>query len=374
MFVSTTLINNLNVVKVIVNLKSKSELSSTSSPIRKIWIDAVRGFAITLVVIGHVIQTGSAGAFDFFMHPLFLIIYTFHMPLFMLISGIASGSSLGRYNFVSLAITKVRTLVIPIIIWSVLGSMTFFLIQSIFEKSFSLQDFIKYSLRGAVDPSSVLWFPWILFVTNLAAWLALSITKKYGIWVLISSVLIVWLLPINSYFGLFQMKWLYPFFILGLLISKYGHYLQKNEFAIVLVSVSSFVVLVPFWKREYSIYISQMEFDSNNFFEYLGSYIFRYSIAILGSVACIGIIRIIGKYHRMGLLAKLGIASMGIYCLQTFLVMILGNIPSPHNDLFVYNFVYTPVMSLLLVTVCYLISTKIIERNKVSRVLLLGGR
>ena len=55
---------------------------------RLLWIDNLRACLIFLVVIGHVIQ---------FSHPhygdtlLFQYIYSFHMPLFVFISGFVSG-------------------------------------------------------------------------------------------------------------------------------------------------------------------------------------------------------------------------------------------------------------------------------------------
>ena len=61
-------------------------------------IDAIKAFAIFCVVLGHCIQYGS-GIFYlkdeiYFENWLFKIIYSFHMPLFMLISGYLFGSKI----------------------------------------------------------------------------------------------------------------------------------------------------------------------------------------------------------------------------------------------------------------------------------------
>lgn len=56
---------------------------------RELYPDIIKGIAIILVVLGHCIQFGSAFSTNllFFKSSIFIAIYSFHMPLFMLISG-----------------------------------------------------------------------------------------------------------------------------------------------------------------------------------------------------------------------------------------------------------------------------------------------
>lgn len=81
------------------------------------YIDAVKGFAILLVVMGHVdaaihpdwreiLQRSEVGAMFWWK-----IIYSFHMPLFFFISGFLCRSN-GEFSFF---IRKVRTLLVPFI-------------------------------------------------------------------------------------------------------------------------------------------------------------------------------------------------------------------------------------------------------------------
>ena len=49
------------------------------------YLDIMKGFAIWLVVIGHLIQYNNC--VDWIEHPMFTWIYSFHMPLFFYISG-----------------------------------------------------------------------------------------------------------------------------------------------------------------------------------------------------------------------------------------------------------------------------------------------
>lgn len=83
---------------------------------REIKLDALRGFAIILVVVGHVTQFHDL--VNYRSNLLFKIIYSFHMPLFFFISGRVSslygtdGPSLTSY------IGKVKNLALPWIIWT----------------------------------------------------------------------------------------------------------------------------------------------------------------------------------------------------------------------------------------------------------------
>ena len=51
---------------------------------RDLFLDIAKGLAIILVVVGHVVQ-GSATNFDDLLW--FKVIYSFHMPLFVFLSG-----------------------------------------------------------------------------------------------------------------------------------------------------------------------------------------------------------------------------------------------------------------------------------------------
>ena len=58
--------------------------TATAGTTRFEFVDALRGFAIVFVVIGHTLQYGAADPDE---NALFRLIYAFHMPLFMFISG-----------------------------------------------------------------------------------------------------------------------------------------------------------------------------------------------------------------------------------------------------------------------------------------------
>ncbi|RZN54921.1 hypothetical protein D9736_04020 [Escherichia sp. E10V10] len=69
-------------------MKNESHLIITETPsTRNSIIDSMKGLAIIFVVWGHSIQFVKKDSLNFFDNPLFITIYSFHMPFFMLLSG-----------------------------------------------------------------------------------------------------------------------------------------------------------------------------------------------------------------------------------------------------------------------------------------------
>lgn len=81
-------------------------------------IDIVRGVAIFLVLWGHIIQ-GFSQRDDFFSNWLVLFIYSFHMPLFMTLSGYLFCGTAKR-NFIDIIKSKLLSIILPFVVWNLL--------------------------------------------------------------------------------------------------------------------------------------------------------------------------------------------------------------------------------------------------------------
>lgn len=132
------------------------------------WVDYAKGLGIILVVYGHI----SEGVFNAGMTmnrslytTIDTIIYSFHMPLFFLLSGLFFTSSLTKRGFKNSIINKFDTIFYPYIIWSIL--------QGIIEATLSkyTNGHVTYtevfSLLWA--PRAQFWFLYVLFFTFIIA-------------------------------------------------------------------------------------------------------------------------------------------------------------------------------------------------------------
>jgi len=120
------------------------------------YIDLLKGITILLVVFGHLLQANTVESCH---HPIFSYIYSFHMPLFMFISGYIGFKT---YNITTLKeafygiSNKVRSLLIPYFVWPLIV-YNLFLVS---EYKFNLWN----QFVDLVTKWSPLWFLWYLFM------------------------------------------------------------------------------------------------------------------------------------------------------------------------------------------------------------------
>ena len=131
------------------------------------YLDAARGLAILLVVLGHIWETEQ---------PLPVLIYSFHVPLFFIISGIlAAYTKQEQRPFGRLIAARLKSLLIPYACFE-LGFVVIFGIRNHFD--FSSQGLRAYD-GLLLQPLNVpLWFLPTLFLTELFLRLLLKRIKN----------------------------------------------------------------------------------------------------------------------------------------------------------------------------------------------------
>ena len=124
------------------------------------WLDLSKGIGIILVIFGHCINYGSVWC---------RLIFTFHMPLFFLLSGYVFSD---RYEFVTLAKKKAKSLLVPFFAFFLMGLAATLIIPT-WRGGLSLGDLwndLLFANPNAVHNSSI-WFLMCLFLVTLLFWL-----------------------------------------------------------------------------------------------------------------------------------------------------------------------------------------------------------
>lgn len=215
---------------------------------RNLTIDFIRGIAILLMVLGHNIQYGSGNDFyqmeNYFDNWLFKFIYSFHMPLFALLSGYLFFWSMKR-PMEHVIKKRLTSVLLPIFCWVTLenvGKSIIFLTKNEFTFFVFLHDYASSFIYK-------LWFLWAIFWCSLIVMLVEKACKG-RVW--IYGLLIILILFTPAMYNFHMYAYMYPYFVAGFLINKfdgkniYQRVVKKDWYALV-VAIVVFAVLFLFF-------------------------------------------------------------------------------------------------------------------------------
>lgn len=349
-----------------------------SNNVRNEFLDIIKGITIFLVIWGHTIQYCSIGKFDFFENIVFKIIYSFHMPLFMLVSGYISFYSSKRKLYYRIK-QRVVSLLIPILTWNTLRFIIIKTNDYITEGEYYI-NFNEYinNLMG-------LWFLWALLIISISVIFIEKYFEGENILFNLLCYLALWMI-LSICIKRWRVEFMYPYFMSGYLFNKYkdkiGENLRKIRFLCIPVSI----IMILFFEKKHYVYVTGTNiFNFNYEFLYkLNIDIFRLVTGFVVSIAFITIIEFIyNKKISLGknLFTSLGIVSLQIYVLQSLILELIFpkifkiliyrlNLFNLLEDGYIYNFILTPIISIFITILIYSIISKI--NNKRLKKILFG--
>lgn len=284
---------------------------------RNSYFDKVKGFAIILVVVGHAIQ--STGV-DIDSNVLFRLIYSFHMPLFMLISGLIAYKKDGIYDHQWLK-KRFLSLGIPFIVWIAIPFLT---------QKRSWSEFPEYVVLVLKSPDYGLWFLWVLFLNCVMLYLIYKISRLFKsrlLWDISMEIcaivlcLMVWIIcKWFWYIGIALLKQHCIYYFAGFFIRKYKHTLNKYKWIIAIMATIIWIVMVPYWRRIDYPAIFSIDFVSDliKAHKNVFSLIFNYTVSFAGIGMILSFIYIIRNMKFAIVLEKFGKRTIEIYILQWY--------------------------------------------------------
>ena len=361
---------------------------------RNLVLDALKGLAIVLVIYGHVIQRSMVvNGQDFFLNPAFKIIYTFHLPLFVFISGYLMFFSLRRRSAAEVFIARCQSLLVPCIAWGILGIFTIYALNAIDGKAIGIDHFPRDLFEQLILNPAV-WFLFTLFVISSALLCAVQWEKQLGVLSYAVVYLLIMAIPGNDYCSLYYIKWFLLFYWAGYFVSRSGIKITHPSIrkAALIFSWITFGILVSYWTKNDYIYVNKMSFGSGQYVSEIFRLLYRYVLGFLGIFIVFEGVQYFARADTyVGLqagkvrpqiklvqaLAYLGVYSLDIYLLQRYVVE--GIYPrifsSLHITLDYHSFfvlgVVAPLLAVMFVAFCAWISRVLIRRTPwVSRLLL----
>lgn len=336
--------------------------------------DILKTFAIFLVVMGHFLQ--YMVSWPPFECPLFAWIQTFHMPLFMAISGFLSVRGYAKGNFKAYCKKRFMRIMIPCISWLVL---IFLLKASLSDGGWS------FTLLKNVLIND-LWFLKSLFVCCLLGFVAYSGKKHRVIKILVT-------IFISQIFWMWNVFTMYPCFLCGACIYIYWDFLMKNAkwilaiFGLFFIATSFYLSYTPdFWVVgqgiRHALLSGEMPVESRLgiLLDIVGRRYFTMMIGISASVFFIlGSYLLFNKVKTRGVLkimADAGKYTLGIYAVQTVLVENLLvrfiKADSAHSTLYV-GLIF-PCLSIIVMIVSVWMNVYIQKNHPVVSAILFGDK
>ncbi len=150
-------------------------------------LDIAKGIAIILVVIGHAVpdSTTRQGISSGGLALLHSLIYSFHMPLFFLISGYFVDTLSEKFTRKQQIWKKFQRLMVPYIFVGLAYMPCKLLLSQFANKPFELSNLWKMVI--GVNPDGELWFLYSLFVITAFAYAVRAKVSK--MWLLCAGIL-----------------------------------------------------------------------------------------------------------------------------------------------------------------------------------------
>lgn len=303
--------------------------------------DILKGFGIILVVFGHCIQVGNGAVFNaealYFSDKLYQFIYSFHMPLFMIVSGYLCRGSMQRADAgeqrIGLLKRRFRTLVVPVFLWTAVDHLRIFIINLI-NGSLPQKTFILEYFYNALNN---LWFLWAVFWCFLIVYIVHYFFKDSVI-VYILGFAAMFFIPDGL--GLGAYKYMMPYYI----VAFYAHgYMDKHNISLdkepkisrIVPAGIIFIGMFLFFDENSFIYLSGYKLIGKDVVRQLGIDFYRMAIGFAGS----GFFILLWQYIlakckgwcKFRILTALGENSMGIFILSGYLLIFAVQKLNPAN-------------------------------------------
>ena len=342
--------------------------------------DVLKLYAIFLVLWGHSIQFLLSS--DFCDEPVYRIIYSFHMPLFMMISGYFSLSSMSLppIDFLKKKFTQ---LILPACSWTIVLGIIILLYKPhffAFRSSLLLvqiKETVVYIIGGFYGTYPY-WFLKTCFICYLLAYCGSHLRLNKYVWMCLTLI-------VSQFIPHFaNVSVMYPCFIIGFeLKDNQKFYIKICKHYLWLVVL--FLLMLCFWDQFFwggegiikSFIINSLH-TNNHLLLYLVSKVYKLTIGIVGSLAFIGLMCSLIPQKKTNKLIYLccnwGQYTLGIYILQSIILEYImpKYIILDELNFYLFNFIIAPLISLLVLVLCVYI-IKAIRKSQTSAFFFLGN-
>ena len=277
--------------------------------------DVSKGVAILLVILGH-----SLLAVKGTENRLLMVIFSFHVPLFFVISGFFFYRTL-RHNTIEIIFRKFFQLLVPVFL---VGSTVFSL--QFLDKNLPFADNFKNYIAVLLR---TLWFLQALFTSSILILLIHRLFNNRIFEIIVCFLLIVVFLILPDYLNLQGTKIMFPFFLTGFLLSSSAFSFDNLSTAfkrwIIIVGICLWSILLVGYRWEMTKYDHPFCIFNDQLSPMKTLYYDAYCIliGIVGSLVVLSLIHVLCHISRPNIvksfLAYLGQRTLWLYITSTYI-------------------------------------------------------
>lgn len=337
------------------------------------FIDFIKGIAIFLMLYGHSLQYGSGADFlqtgQYWENNVMKAIYSFHMPLFITISGYLFWFSIQRHGMLTSVKKRITTLLPICVTWAILlwGA------SAIYKHHYNVKAFIRLVFTDFWFLSSVL--VCVIVVTLVDS----IVSRKLKVISCIVVVICFFITP--DFFWMNAHKFMIPYFACGYACAKYNLLDKfsniKNAAGIICLCMWGGLLLL--YNKNTYIYTTGITLKGkDDVCQQLMIDGYRYIIGFVGVVAVIYLSNILlNKFYRydnkalsviLERMEYIGRNSIEFYILSTYMFVYL--VPRLTTN-FELNYFIVLLETIIIIFVCALIG-KLLKRLGIVGKLLIG--
>lgn len=326
---------------------------------RVLYLDVSKFFAILLVCIGHAYYM-TIGIESNVRN----VIYLFHMPLFMIISGYFSVHTYQK-RMMPFLFRKSKQLLLPFLSYYVI----LFTYHTL-EEGWNMPLVLDMSI-------SLLWFLKTLFICYITVYFFKKISFLPDWLCAILSCMFFITIP---YGNTMAVSFMLPMFWVGYYWRKYYQWYLEHQKIITVASLIAFVILVYFYV---SGRLNQPAFTWAFMLSEPLSFVSRILTGVSGAFTCIGSIYLVCSKHLVhqriiNVLGEVGQYTLGLFLIQFIVIEQIGktffkihNIPSHMTSWF--DYVLTPIIGCIALLICYLL-VRLLCKVKIINLLFFGNQ
>ncbi len=336
-------------------IKAFLKIDEALSERRDHHIDALKGVAIILVVLGHAIQINDP---DFDNNLFFRIVFSFQMPLFMFLSGFILSTQI-HYSALDYLKKNSLRLLIPFLAWYLIS---YFFVR--FNQDIGL---VAYFFNLIISPASGLWFLWVLFINSIILFTVIKFVQiknmlRWENYFILAAILLSRTASADV-LGLSEVKQYFPYYASGYFVFKYLDALKARRKIIYAIAIIAFPIMVLGWKRNEfpTFYPAMLQLLNDPHIARLIVSIYKYAVSFLGIAFSSFLLERIRGTHFYLFFCWLGTLTLDIYVCHSYFLVEIGN----GTLQYICAAVIATILSIALTLL-------IMKRFKITRLLLLG--